>query len=270
MPNPNESELVFLKLGGSLITDKMTPRTPRIEVIERIAREIHQARRENPALKILLGHGSGSFGHTSGQKYRTREGVYTEQEWLGFAEVMADAASLNNLVMDALTASGLPAVVFPPSSSIVSAQRLIQSWNLAPIQIALEKGLLPVVYGDVVFDDLIGGTILSTEDLFFYLAQFLKPSRILLAGQDPGVWMDFPDCTRLYEQIRPADRAKIGRNVSRSRAPDVTGGMGDKVAQMLDLVEADPDLECAIFSGSQPGAVAAALAGEKIGTLIRE
>ena len=33
-------KLVFLKLGGSLITDKNTPRTARIEVIQRIGKEI--------------------------------------------------------------------------------------------------------------------------------------------------------------------------------------------------------------------------------------
>lgn len=265
-----ESELIFLKLGGSLITDKMTPRTPRLEVINRITGEIKDTLAKKPGLKLLLGHGSGSFGHTSGKKYRTREGVSTQQEWFGFAEVMYDAASLNNLVMESLQASGLPAAVFPPSSSVLSADGRVDTWNLEPIKIALESNLIPVVYGDVVFDKLIGGTILSTEDLFFHLAENLKPSRILLAGQDPGVWMDFPDCTKLYEQIRPADRSRLDQGVSRSQAPDVTGGMADKVTQMLDLVEIVPELECVIFSGEDTGAVTAALSGERIGTLVSE
>lgn len=270
MANPNLSELVFLKLGGSLITDKMTPRTPRIEVIKRISSEIKEASDQNPGLKLVIGHGSGSYGHTSGQKYQTRDGVSTQEEWFGFAEVMYDAASLNKLVMDALRASGLPAVVFPPSSVVISAGGKVDSWNLEPIQTALEKGLLPVVYGDAAFDKLIGGTILSTEDLFVHLAGSLKPARILLAGQDPGVWKDFPDCTRLYDQIRPSDRAELAQGVSRSQAPDVTGGMLDKVIQMLDLVEADPDLICLIFSGEAPKSVLSSLSGEHSGTLIRE
>ncbi len=253
-----------------MITDKMVPRTARLDVIDRLASEIKSARENRPGLGLLLGHGSGSFGHTSGKKYRTREGVSTPEEWIGFAEVMFDAASLNYLVMKAMAQASLPAAVFPPSGSVISAGGKVSAWNIEPIERALAEGLIPVIYGDVAFDDQIGGTILSTEDLFFHLAGILKPSRILLAGQDPGVWKDFPACTKLYPEIRPADRLHLERGVSQSQAPDVTGGMADKVSQMLDLVEACPGLECSIFSGEEPGAVSRALAGDRIGTLIRE
>ena len=95
---------------------------------------------------------------------------------------------------------------------------------MEPIQSTLENGLLPVIYGDVVFDTDIGGTILSTEDLFFYLAGILKPSRILLAGQDPGVWKDFPECTQLYDHLQPSDLAQLGQGVSQSRCHRGYGG----------------------------------------------
>ena len=36
------TELVFAKLGGSLITDKHTPRTPRTDTLARLMREIVQ------------------------------------------------------------------------------------------------------------------------------------------------------------------------------------------------------------------------------------
>ena len=53
---------VFLKLGGSLITDKTQKRTPRREVIRRLADEIATERSENSELHLVIGHGSGSFG----------------------------------------------------------------------------------------------------------------------------------------------------------------------------------------------------------------
>jgi isopentenyl phosphate kinase len=59
------SKMVFLKLGGSLITVKSQPHTPRLEALERLGQEIAQARLHNPNLQILLGHGSGSFGHVA-------------------------------------------------------------------------------------------------------------------------------------------------------------------------------------------------------------
>ena len=187
---------------------------------------------------------------------------------MGFAEVWYDAASLNQLVIKALKDAGLCPVSFPPSSTVITSNRAIETWDLDPIRSALDKGLLPVVFGDVVFDSSIGGTILSTEDLFAHLARKFKPGKILLAGQDPGVWMDFPKCTNLFDTIRPADRNIIGGAVSRSQAPDVTGGMADKVEQMLNLIEDIPELECLIFSGKEPGSIAEAFSGRGAGTLL--
>jgi isopentenyl phosphate kinase len=260
--------LIFLKLGGSLITDKLTPRTPRLEVLNRLAGEIQVSLTQNPGLQILLGHGSGSFGHISGSHYRTREGVSTPEEWRGFSEVWADAADLNRLVMSALREAGLAAVGFPPSASVLTQNRKILHWNLSPIQSALKNDLLPVVYGDVVFDENQGGTILSTEDLFVHLARSLKPERILLAGQDPGVWQDFPDCSHLFKAITPKEKKNLKGIVNQSQATDVTGGMGEKVNQMLDLVSSLPELEVLIFSGTEAGQIQQALAGESPGTRI--
>lgn len=266
--SPSGKKLEFLKLGGSLITDKLSPRTARIEVIQRIGIEIKSALEKDPSLQIILGHGSGSFGHFSGKKYNTRQGVFSQEDWLGFAEVWYDAASLNQLVVRALKDAKLSPLVFPPSSTVFSSNREITSWDLRPIQSALDKGLLPVVYGDVVFDSSLGGTILSTEDLFVHLAGNLKPERILLAGQDPGVWQDFPDCTSLFDTIRPSDRMAIGGTVGQSQAPDVTGGMADKVEQMLCLIEEIPGLECQIFSGEESGSILKSLSGQNMGTLL--
>ncbi len=61
-------KLVFLKLGGSLITDKNSRRTARIDVLQRVGVEIKSSLENDPSLQILLGHGSGSYGHFSGKK----------------------------------------------------------------------------------------------------------------------------------------------------------------------------------------------------------
>ena len=62
------SELVFLKLGGSLITNKARRDTAQHAIINRLSVEIASARSYNPNLQILLGHGSGSFGHMAAKK----------------------------------------------------------------------------------------------------------------------------------------------------------------------------------------------------------
>ncbi len=260
----------FLKLGGSLITDKSLPHTPRLEVLSRLAGEIAAARQENPAMKLVLGHGSGSFGHIPARKYGTRQGVQTSEEWRGFIEVWKEAAALNHIVVDALFSAGLPVIALPASASLVASDGQVSVWNLAPLVSALEAGLLPVIYGDVVFDRVRGGTILSTEDLFQYLAQQIHPQRLLLSGLEEGVWADYPARRQLITDITPHNYASISQALGGSASADVTGGMETKVRQMLSLVEVIPGLEIWIFSGENPGNVFQALSGKSIGTRISE
>jgi isopentenyl phosphate kinase len=134
---------------------------------------------------------------------------------------------------------------------------------------ALASGIVPVIFGDTVFDEVRGGTILSTEDLFMHLARALHPERILLAGIEAAVWEDFPERTRRVETITPGSFAAIKAGVGKSVAADVTGGMESKVKQMLELVYGNSELTVQIFSGAEPGNIARALSGETVGTLIK-
>ena len=261
-------KLVFLKLGGSLITDKNQPHTARLDVLDRLADEIAAARAEEHDLQIVLGHGSGSFGHFPASKYKTRLGVKTSEEWRGFVEVWREAAELNHLVLQALEKAGLPALALPPSAMVVAYRGMVSSWNLDTLQRALAEGLLPVIFGDVVFDAVLGGTILSTEDLFTYLAHYKTPRQILFAGNQPGVWEDFPENTMLLPEITPGSLGQTAIGLRGSAATDVTGGMADKVRQGLSMVEAIPGLKVSIFSGEIPGNIQRALLGEAVGTLI--
>ncbi len=264
------SNFQFLKLGGSLITDKNTPRTPRKDVITRLAEQIKTALDENSDLKLVLGHGSGSFGHVPAKKYGTRQGVDSVEGWRGFAEVWYEALSLNHMVMEALQQVGLPAMAFPPSGTMTTSRGQVTNWNVDPLRRALGAGLLPVIYGDVVFDEILGGTILSTEDLFIHLAGVLQPQRICLAGIEEGVWADYPQCSLMIPSITPENWDRVAASVAGSSATDVTGGMASKVRQMLELVKRMPNLEVLIFSGEQPHNVVAALRGETKGTCLSQ
>ena len=262
--------LCFLKWGGSLITDKTKPRAPRMDALDRLAAEIAAACAQKPALRLVIGNGAGSFGHIPARRYGTRQGVHTPEDWRGFAEVWHEAAALNRLVTDALHAAGLPAVAFPPSASVTARDGQVLTWDLSPIQNALRSGLLPVVHGDVIFDTVRGGTILSTEDLFEHLARQLHPERILLAGLEEGVWADYPTCTHLIPEITPETLSEVAPALGGSSATDVTGGMASKVRQSLALVEELPGLEILIFSGERPGQVKSALLGARVGSSLRK
>jgi isopentenyl phosphate kinase len=264
----NHPPVVFLKLGGSLITDKSRPHTPRPDVLSRLADEIKRVIEELPGFQLIIGHGSGSFGHVPGKRYGTRQGVRTSEQWRGFSEVWYEASSLTRIVVESFYRAGLPVISFSPSASAISQDGKVLSWELKPLMAALQAGLLPVVHGDVVFDTLRGGTILSTEDLFEHLANELHPERILLAGIEAGVWADYPICSQLLREITPADIDQIFPSLGGSAQVDVTGGMASKVQQSMRLIVEHPNLIIQIFSGDHPGNVLRALMGEKLGTIM--
>lgn len=262
------ARFTFLKLGGSLITDKSTPLTAKRPVIARIAVEIAQHRKEHPEEKLLIGHGSGSFGHAIASQFGTQNGVRTAEEWRGFAEVWAAARALNQIVLEELTSAGLPILNFPPSAGLISKDHAPIHWDIHSLELALLQGLIPVVQGDVVFDLTLGGTIFSTETVFAYLAPLLQPTRILLAGVEEGVYTDAEKPEKIIERITPETLPDIQPGLSGSAATDVTGGMLSKVEGMIALLEALPDLEIQIFSGVVEGNIQRVLAGERLGTFI--
>lgn len=263
------SQLLFLKLGGSLITDKDKPHTPRLESIQRLSIELAAALVEAPEVRLVLGHGSGSFGHVPANIHQTRHGVYTHSQWQGFVNVWQEAASLNQIVVEVLQQAGLPAMAFPASSSLIARGREVDAWEIGPLVQGLQAGLLPVIYGDVIMDRELGGTIFSTEELFFHLAKRLIPQRILLAGLDEGVWGDFPRKSHFIHEITPQNASSIFPSLGASSFVDVTGGMLSKVSAMLSLVQVVPGLEVVIFSGEIPGLLKNVILGSDAGTKIR-
>lgn len=255
-------DLVFLKLGGSLLTDKTRPQALRADVLARLAGEIAAALRQRPDLRLLLGHGSGSFGHVTARMHGTQVGVRTPQQWRGYAEVARVAAELNRLVVDALWEAGVPVLRLQPSASARCRDGELVSLDECPMVVALAQGLIPVVHGDVALDAVRGGTIVSTEQIFRYLAPRLHPHRVVLVGEVEGVLTADPATgpAQVIPEIRPNMLPDLARALGGSRGVDVTGGMVAKVQEMLGLIEATPSLRgVQIISGLIPGLTQEAL-----------
>ncbi|MBN1315588.1 MAG: hypothetical protein JXA42_08975, partial [Anaerolineales bacterium] len=172
------------------------------------------------------------------------------EQWAGYCQVGAAAARLNRLVTGAFLQAGVPVLSLQPGASALCRDGKLQAMTIKPIVDALDHNLLPMVYGDVAFDEVRGGTIISTEEIFAILADKLRPARILLAGEAPGVIG--PD-NQVIALLRPGSPEELALSVGASHGVDVTGGMLSKVTTMLDLVERFPSLQVRIFSGLSCG-----------------
>lgn len=258
--------LTFVKLGGSLITDKRVEGRFRESEVSRIAKEIRSAMTQNSDIRLLVGHGSGSFGHFVASRHRTIEGVHSPEEWRGFAHVAVVASELNRLVSKAFLAADVAVWPIQPSASALSRGGVVVRMAVDPIRQAIVHGLVPLVYGDVGIDEALGGTILSTEAIFSYLVRQLDVSRVLLLGEVEGV---LDGDGRVIRSITPQTYGGIAQALGGSGGVDVTGGMLAKVRAMLELVAAAPRVEVRIIDGRQPGLLEAALLGQaNPGTLV--
>ena len=111
-------KLTFIKFGGSVITDKSGQEAADRSVIRQLAGELQVVRQQRPESRIILGHGSGSFGHYYAARYHVHQGLQPDEDWMGFALTAAAALRLNRLVLDTLIEAGVPALTVQPSAAL--------------------------------------------------------------------------------------------------------------------------------------------------------
>lgn len=263
------NRLTLIKLGGSLITDKSKPFTSRPAVIQRLGQEIKAALSQHKELKIILAHGSGSFGHVPAAKYGTADGFRDEFGKLGACITHDVAAQINRIVTKELLEVGLPVVGIPPSAIFITAKGKLKRKFLEPVLILLKNGIIPVLYGDVIWDEKQGSAIFSGETSLKMVAEDLtktgwKIDRDIQCGIEDGV---LDQNGKVIPQITPVKFAKLNRLISGSRNADVTGGMLHKVKEGLEM--AKHGINTLIISGIRPNRLYKTVMGEKVvGTLI--
>lgn len=252
-----KNNIIVIKLGGSIITDKSIPYTPDIPVLRRLAREISKSH-----ARVLIVHGQGSFAHTSAKKYGGKKGY---KSLIGVAEVFKDAMAINSIVVDELFKAGLPAVSFRPNSLFLAESGKPKKNNLQPVKEALDQGLVPVLFGDVIMDTTWKTTIFSGEIVESHLIPFLLKkevhiSKIVQVGITNGVLDSYGG---VIDEINKDNFAFYKSSIFGSGSTDVTGGMMHKVKTGLKI--AKRGIPTYIINGSVKNNLYKALAGEAVG-----
>lgn len=256
-------KLLLIKLGGSVITDKSKTLTPRMDVIKRLGEEILSAQKLSK-IKILLSHGQGSYAHIPASKYQIQKGLVNKNSIKGFA-ITADMATWpNRILIKEFVKLGIPAVSFSPLSFVFSNNQKLDDMSTKQIEKALEIGILPVIYGDVIMDSKMGFCIYSGEKTLDLLALKLskkyKIEKIIMAGDTNGV---YDEDGKTITKITPQSFESIKKNLGGSKSTDVTGGMLHKVEESLELVR-KLDTKVYILSGLISGNLKKAILGEKV------
>lgn len=262
--------LILLKLGGSVITRKEAEKpTINHDNLKRIAREIA----ESAYKKLVLVHGAGSFGHPYAKKYAIGDEIQDtldlKRKMKGFSLTHDSVNELNTAVCEYLRINDIPAVPIQPSSFIITKNKRIKIADLTLINKYLELNFVPVLYGDVVLDEdeSIKMAVLSGDQIITYMAEKLKPERVILATDVDGIYnknpKKYPDAN-LIKKVSSLEQIETGEETT----VDVTGGMGGKVTELLNLL--DLGIESEIINANKKDQIKKAINGEKVtGTTIR-
>jgi isopentenyl phosphate kinase len=258
--------IVLVKLGGSLITDKTRPGAAHRAIIRRLAREIAAWSRRARGARLIVGHGSGSFGHVAAAAGGlTGRGAAPHARAQGISHTQHRAADLHAIVVASLDEAGARPFSLAPSSFMTCARGRVARVFADPLFHALDLGLVPVVYGDVVLDRARGAVVVSTEDVFLALereafGRGVPVVRAVWLGATGGV---YAHDGATIERLTAAAALRRARAVNGAAGTDVTGGMALRLRAAATLARRGvPSL---IVDGRAGGALPGALAGRARG-----
>lgn len=258
-------EVVLIKYGGSIITDKHMPLSVDIDAIHRLNKQVSELYC-NTHVKIIVGNGGGAFGHYYASKYGLYDSQIENSKLFGICVGKNGNNYLNQIIVDDLLSFG----VISCSSRISSAylqHGAYEKW--IEVQTYLNEGIIPVLYGDIL---LLGNHqygIISTERFFVDLCDFLsydnkfKIRKVIICTNTNGVLST--DGTTI-----PMIDSNNFKNIifsSDTSSFDVTGGMKGKIENAMQIANF---CDVQIVDGKFPNSIIKAYYDEKIGTVIRK
>ena len=235
--------VTILKLGGSAITDKARECTPDIPAIQHAADQLADYHRP-----LVLIHGGGSYAHPFVIRSGVGGGLRNRSQLRSISETEFYLSQLTRIICASLLLRNkLPAPLHPMSFATLDDGK-VKKVMLDPIRRSLNLGLVPLLHGDLVFDESRGIGVLSGDRLASLIGEKLAASRVLFGCDVKGVYSEnpkgLPDATLIPEVTSENFRSVLA--ASQSPSGDATGGMGEKVRQALRLAKSG--CECYIFN----------------------
>ena len=255
--------MILIKLGGSVITDKRKPKFARRKVLYRLAREIKRTKK-----RVIIVHGAGSFGHITAEKYNLDKGYSYDSQIEGFSITHRNVRILNNIVLDSLIGVEIPAVSIQPLSFIEKKNGSIALFDDRWIRIAIDIGLTPLTFGDVVFDSVKGFSICSGDSIMEEIANRFDIERAIFVMDEDGIYSENPKTSKTAKLLTEIDSNNLSKvNTRENEYSDVTEGMKGKLRSISNI--AREGIEVRIVNGNKKDRTYKAILGKKtIGTIV--
>ena len=248
----DELELIVLKIGGSAITNKSGYMEVDNDAIDAISKAIANAKKQKK-FRLIIVHGVGSFGHAPVMKYNINNGLYSKKDFMGMAITHNSVSKLSTIVCESLIANDLPAVMMTPINVIEQKSKQITSFYKTQLVNLLDEGFIPVLYGDMVYDSELKGSVISGDVIVPHIAKELGTGKLVYISNVDGIFTENPfinSNAKIIENITSENIDAVFQGLSGSNSTDVTGGMKGKITRMLEYF--DSDLDMYVINGAHP------------------
>jgi isopentenyl phosphate kinase len=258
-----KNNIIILKLGGSLITDKEKPLSLNKNIIKSSINQIVRSEK-----KIILVHGGGSFGHPSAKKYCLRNGKSDriKSQVFGIAETHNNMIKLNSYVIECFLDKNISALAIQPSSIIKkNNSQQISNHEISILEEYIDLGIIPVLFGDIVLDSKKGFSILSGDEIITILCKNLrnyKVSKVIFATDIDGIYIRNKKGKKVlipkikHSELRELELVDLGKKI------DVTEGIKGKIKQIEEITRLGIPVE--VINGLTADNILKSIKNEKI------
>ncbi|PHY09530.1 MAG: gamma-glutamyl kinase [Nitrosarchaeum sp.] len=245
--------MILIKLGGSIITNKKKPLSPRVKIIENITKYLKKI--EEP---IIIVHGGGSFGHYWSVKYNMHTKPMKYKSY-GVSVVKNSMIDLNKIILESFIKNKLNPYCIPPTDFMMEGKPIIN--KIKEIEKIANAGFIPITFGDALWHGHKKTYILSGDKIMTYISKILKPRLTIFALNEDGVYSDL----KSKKLIRELNGEKL---ILSKNKMDVTGGMTRKIEEAVKISKIG--MNVFFVNGNKPERIVKAVKnGEFEGTLFR-
>jgi len=245
--------MILIKLGGSIITNKEKPLSPRKKSIDKIVRALKKIDES-----IIVVHGGGSYGHYWSIKYNmhTKPANYNIH---GVSVVKNSMVELNKIILDSFLKNKLNPYCLPPTDFIFGNKPIIK--KVKEIEKIAKTNLIPITFGDALWFGKKKSYILSGDKIMSVLANILKPRLCVFVLNVDGLYSD-PKTKKLIHELK-GEKPLIIKSLK-----DVTGGMKRKVDEATKISK--KGMNVFFVNGNKPERIVDAVKRKKFhGTLFK-
>ena len=247
-------QLIIIKIGGSVITAKkrktglFKPKQTK-EILDQIIKA-----KKKQDFDLILIHGGGSFGHATASKYQLQKGLTSPESAIGLVLSKLEMNTLVQKFWHSINQKEMLALPIQTYAITTTSNGTIVNMDTDKITKMLEMGVVPILFGDEVLDDIQGISECSSDQIATYLASRLKPELLLFITDVDGVYNDNPVKSKtavVIKNLPIKDITKMIQTIEQINPHNVTGEMAGKLSA-ITAFPLDKDSEVRIMNGLDP------------------